>query len=245
MLTGLLFLSTQVIFAQSSAKAEAIFEKSTKLFSLPNISFIVHSDIIGKHSKEKRSFFLAKQSKSQDDYSLLLRFIAPSDIKCTAVLVINSKAKAKRYAYFPALDRVRIIPAKDEGKEVFGIGISYDELSSTKGDFVSAATVKQGAKTFHKLVLIYKNKQTNYYINQKNNLLEKIEIHKNKKLVKKISVLETMNFKGNKIIKKWKVDDLVHQKHIDFSIEKGSVTDKINKNIFFKNKLERCTLKAS
>jgi hypothetical protein len=245
LLLAFVLLSSQVIFAKSSVEAEAIFDKSIKLFSLPNISFIVDSQIISKHSKEKRSFFLAKKSKSQYDYSLLIRFIAPSDIKCTAVLVVNKKAKAKRYAYFPALDRVRIIPTKDENKEVFGIGISYDELSSKKGDFVSTSTVKQGSKTFHKLVLIYKNKQTNYYINQQNNLLEKIEIHKNKKLVKKISILKTMNFKGNQIIQNWKVEDLAHQKHIDFSIQKESVTDKINKNIFFKNRLGRCILKAS
>lgn len=245
LLIALLFLSTQIIFAKSSVDAEAIFEKSIKLFSLPNISFIVDSNIVSKYSKEKRSFFLAKRSESLHDYSLLIRFIAPSDIKCTAVLVVNKKAKAKRYAYFPALDRVRIIPTKDENKEVFGIGISYDELSSKKGDFVSATTVKEGHKTFHKLVLIYKNKQTNYYINQHNNLLEKIEIHKNHKLIKKISILKTMNFKGNKIIKNWKVEDLEHHKHINFSIQKESVTDKINKNIFFKNRLGRCILKAS
>ena len=245
LLVGLLVLSTQVLYAKSSAKAEAIFEKSIKLFSLPNISFIVDSNIISKHHKEKRSFFLAKRSESLHDYSLLIRFIAPSDIKCTAVLVVNKKEKAKQYAYFPALDRVRIIPTKDENKEVFGIGISYDELSSKKGDFVSATTVKQGSKTFHKLVLNYKNKQTNYYINQQNNLLEKIEVHKNSKLVKKVSILKTMNFKGNKMITNWKVEDLKHHKNINFSIQKKSVTDKINKNIFSKNKLERCILKAS
>ena len=233
------------MFAKSSVNADAIFEKSIKLFSLPNISFIVDSTITSKHSKDKRSFFLAKKSKNIHDYSLLIRFIAPSDIKCTAVLVINNESKAKRYAYFPALDRVRIIPTKDENKEVFGIGISYDELSSKKGDFVSSTVVKDGSKTFHKLVLVYKNKQTDYYINQGNNLLEKIEIHKNNKLIKKISILKTMTFKGNQIIQKWKVEDLAHKKHIDFSMRKESVTDKINKNLFFKNKLERCTLKAS
>jgi len=244
-LIAFLLLSSQMLFAKSMANAEAIFAKSIKLFSLPNISFIVDSQITNTHSKEKRSFFLAKKSKSQKEYSLLIRFIAPSDIKCTAVLVINKKTKATRYAYFPAINRVRIIPNKDENKEVFGMGISYDELSNKKGDFVSATTVKQGNKTLHKLVLHYKNKQTNYYINQKNNLLEKIEIHKNKKLIKKISILKTMSFKGNKIIQKWKVEDLKHKKHINFSIRKNSVTDKINKNLFYKNKLERCILKAS
>ncbi len=245
LLAGLLVLSTQVLFAKSSPKAEAIFAKSIKLFSLPNISFIVSSQIVNTHSKEKRSFFLAKRSESLHDYSLLIRFIAPSDIKCTAVLVVNKKSKAKRYAYFPAIDRVRIIPTKDENKEVFGIGISYDELSSKKGDFLSETTVKYAGKTFHKLVLNYKNKRTNYYINKQNNLLEKIEIHKNSKLVKKISILKTMNFKGNKMIQKWKVEDLEHHKNIYFSIQKNSVTDKINKNIFSKNKLGRCILKAS
>ena len=245
LLLVLFFLSTQVLFSKSLANAEAIFEKSIKLFSLPNISFIVDSKISTKHSKEKRSFFLAKQSKNLKNYSLLIRFIAPSDIKCTAVLVINKDDKAKRYAYFPALNRVRIIPARDEDKEVFGIGISYDELSNKKGEFVSATTVKQGNRSFHKLVLHHKNKQKNYYIDQKNNLLKKIEIYKNNKLIKKITIHKTMSFQGNKIIQKWEVEDLAHKKHIDFNIRKNSVTDKINKNLFFKNKLERCILKAS
>lgn len=238
-------LSIQSLFAKNAIDAEAIFAKSIKLFSLPNISFRVDSEIKYQHSEEQRSFFLAKQTTGLNEYSLLIRFISPTDIKCTAVLVKNKQKRVNRYAYFPSLNRVRIIPSKDENKEVFGIGISYEELSHKKGEFISASTLKKDHKLFYKLVLLYKNIRTDYYINQKNNLLENIDVFKNEKLIKKISILNTMDFKGNKIISSWKVDDIEHQKHINFKIDEESVTDQINKSLFFKNRLDRCLLKAS
>ena len=63
--------------------------------------------------------------------------------------------------------------------------------------------------------------------------------------MKKISINKTMDFKGNKIISSWEVEDIEHQKHINFKIDEESVTYQINKSLFFKNRLDRCLLKAS
>ncbi|MBT8348114.1 MAG: outer membrane lipoprotein-sorting protein [Sulfurovum sp.] len=240
-----LVLSAQLLFAKSLLDAEEIFEKSIKLFSLPNISFIIHSKISMKQYTEERSFFLAKQSASLYEYDLLIRFITPKDIRCTAVLIKNNNDKIKRYAYFPALNRVRMIPNTDENKEVFGIGISYNELSKKRGTFTTVEEIKEGNKTLYKLILEYKNTQRHYYIDRDSKLLRKIEIYERTKLTKRVTIQETFTFQGKLIIKRWNVKDMEQDKNIDFIIDQMSVTEKVNPNLFYKNRLERCRLKAS
>lgn len=240
----ILFSGFQTLYG-NTFDARKIFEESIKLFSIPNISFTVHSTIESPYTKEERSFFLAKRSRGKDEFDLLIRFITPAEIKCTAVLVKNKEQSVKRYAYFPALGRVRVIPQRDENKEVLGLGISYNELSKAKGTIKAVEQVRENNQSVYKLLMQYKDIDTYYYIYKRSKLLQKIETFKQGKLIKSVTVKNTMQFEGKTIIQQWSVKDITQDKQVHFQIDEKSITPETSPRLFEQNRLERCLLRSS
>lgn len=237
----LLLLFSQLVFAAPALDGNKIFLNSTKFFSLPTISFVVDAEIEQGSTRETRSFLIAKKSYEIDRYVLLMRFIQPSEIKCSAVLIQHHSNKSvNRSVYFPALGRVRIIPEQDSAKEVLGLGITYDDLGNPKKEFSETESITEKGEHFYKLSNINGNKKSVYYIDKKDNFLKKIAFFENEKLTKRVIVQETLTYNNELLINRWLIDDIKNKKKVQFNIRKDTITDNFKENILQKNKLDRC-----
>ncbi len=87
----------------------------------------------GQVRKRHLKFFSKKRSK--DETMMLMRFVAPADVKGTGFLVIEHKDRDDdRYLYLPALRRVNRITASGRGGNFMGSDFSYYDIGRPKLD---------------------------------------------------------------------------------------------------------------
>jgi len=231
-------LSTQAIAIES---AEQIYKKGVKIFVHKSIGAVIDSTIQYENGdKENRSFFLGKKEHDQDNSSILILFLEPDDIKCTAVLVNKESAEDKRYAYFPALKRVRIIPESDKGKEVFGIGISYEDLGEPQGTFEVPKKIAREGVINYQLTLVDNNKTSKYFIDSNTYKLNQMDVYKNGELEKNIIINEIKPYFGEDLITSWDISYPETNRSIQYAIRADSITQDLSDSLFHKNKLKRC-----
>jgi len=234
-----LITSTSQAFAIESA--EDIYKKGVKIFVHKSIGAIIDSTIHYKNGdQEKRAFFLAKKEQSEDKSSILIRFLEPDDIKCTAVLVNKAGDEDKRYAYFPALKRVRIIPESDKGKEVFGIGISYEDLGVPQGHFEEPKEIDKEGVIHYQLTLVDDNKTSQYLIDSSSYQLKEMNVFKHGTLEKQVIINEIKPYFGDDLITSWDINYPQTNRSIQYSIRPDSITENLKNSLFHKNKLKRC-----
>ncbi|MEA3406357.1 MAG: outer membrane lipoprotein-sorting protein [Pseudomonadota bacterium] len=235
---GLISISGSAIAIES---AEEIYKKGVKIFVHKSIGAIIDSTIHYENGdQEKRAFFLAKKEQNSDKSSILIRFLEPDDIKCTAVLVNKIGDKDKRYAYFPALKRVRIIPESDKGKEVFGIGISYEDLGAPQGQFEEPKEIDREGVIHYQLTLVDSSKTSQYLIDSTSYQLKEMNVLKNGDLEKKVVINEIKPYFGDDLITSWNINYPKTNRSIQYSIRPDSITEKLKDSLFHKNKLKRC-----
>ncbi|HHS99568.1 MAG TPA: outer membrane lipoprotein-sorting protein [Thiomicrospira sp.] len=227
--------------ALAMESAEDIYQKGVKIFVHKSIGAVIDSTIQYENGdQEKRAFFLAKKEQGPEKSSILIRFLEPDDIKCTAVLVNKVGEEDKRYAYFPALKRVRIIPESDKGKEVFGIGISYEDLGAPQGKFEEPKEIDKEGVLHYQLTLVDSNKTSQYLIDSTSYQLKEMNVFKNGDLEKKIVINEIKPYFGDDLITSWDISYPKTNRSIQYSIRPDSVTEKLKNSLFHKNKLKRC-----
>lgn len=225
----------------SMDSAETIYEKSVKIFTHKNIAVVIESTIkYQKGHSENRTFFLAKKKFNDGNESILIRFLEPDDIKCTAVLINREGDEVRRYAYFPALKRVRIIPDSDRSKEVFGIGISYEDLGLPKGQFKSPKTVNIEGVLFYQLTLVSDSKTTQYTIDSNSYQLKNMQVFKNGVLEKSITINEVKDYFGEDLIMSWDIHYPATNRTIYSVIRPESIREELKDSLFHKNKIKRC-----
>ena len=221
--------------------AQTIYDRSVNIFSSDNIYFIVDSDIrYADGETEERAFILAKESSGGDESSILIRFLAPANIKCTTVLVNKTADQTNRFAYFPSLNRTRVIPEKDKQKEVFGIGISYEDLNKPSGLFSPTEEVEKMGKKFYKLTLKEDNKSSIYLVSAEDYLLTELTVFKDEQLEKRVKIHQVETFFGEKMITAWEVFDPKKDRTIQYKIRSESIQQEPKASLFFKNSLSRC-----
>lgn len=231
-------LSTQA-FAMESA--EEIYKKGVKIFVHKSIGAVIDSNIRYENGdQEKRTFFLGKKEHNKDNSSILILFLEPDDIKCTAVLVNKENDVDKRYAYFPALKRVRIIPESDKGKEVFGIGISYEDLGEPQGQFEEPKKLVHNGVVNYQLTLVDNNKTSKYFIDAKTYKLNQMDVYKQGKLEKSIIINDIKPYFGDDLITSWDITYPDTNRSIEYSIRPDSIKQELRDSVFHKNKLKRC-----
>ena len=236
-----IFLGIYFFIGQVHAlDAQSVYANSSQLFSFDNLRFSVDSTIQNKDSKTQRSFIVAKQTQG-DSSSILIRFEKPTDIRCTAILLKKDANNVKNYVYFPALKRVRTIPMRDEEKEVIGLGISYADVNAQVGEFEPLEESSLNNTPIYKLSKNRKNRRSVYYIKKDDLTLTKIEIFLNDKLYKEVSIEKTITFKGKKLIVKWSVYDLKKEQNLSYTINEETISSKMAKSLFYKNRLQRCS----
>lgn len=221
--------------------AQTVYNKSVHFFSQDNLSFIVQSTIENANgSTQQRRFLLAKHNPNAHESAVLIRFAAPDDIKCTAVLIQKQAQDTQRYAYFPALNRTRIIPESDKNKEIFGIGISYEELNKPKGDFEPLAQITRLNKPFYNVTVKSANGYSVYWIEAENFNLDSIEVYQQNTLQKKVTILTTAQVFGEKLITAWNVHEPASERVIHYTIDSASISNEVDSGLFHKNRLSRC-----
>lgn len=237
-------MASSGIFLSAAVYAEGekeLYKRSVKIFTQDKIALTVDSNIqYSDGSSEQRSFYLAKYEPEAGNRSLLIRFLEPDDIKCTAVLLNSNVDETKRYAYFPAIKRVRIIPEAEKGKEVFGIGISYEDLGEPQGDFQPLETVEIDNTPTYKLTLKGDGKTQVYFIDKATEAFKQMNVYKNGNLQKEIIIQEQQPFLGESLITRWTISYPDSDRKIDYQVRKSSVGNEFSDNIFHKNKLKRC-----
>ena len=238
-----LTLSVTAISTQAFAieTAEEIYKKGVKIFVHKSIGAVIDSTIRYENGdEEKRAFFLGKKEHDKDNSSILILFLEPDDIKCTAVLVNKEGDEDKRYAYFPALKRVRVIPESDKGKEVFGIGISYEDLGEPQGTFEEPKEVERQGVVNYQLTLVDNDKTSEYFIDSTTFKLNQMDVYKKGKLDKTIVINEIKPYFGDDLITSWDINYPNSSRSIKYSIRPESIKQELSDSLFHKNKLKRC-----
>ena len=237
------FLAPLFLLASASlyaVTAESVYADSAKLFAFDNLRFTVHSSIENDSSIKERDFIVAKESKNGDS-SLLIRFENPNDIRCTAILVCNDGEETTNYLYFPALNRVRIIPQHEEESEVIGLGISYSELDAKGGEFAPLEEIVIDDMRYFKVTKKRGNTRSVYFINMATSSIEKIEVYASGKLQKEVVVEQISQVNQRDLITRWHVNDLKKNKRLSYWIDEKSISSSLTPALFYKNRLQRCT----
>lgn len=231
-----------VAYAQADT-AQNLYQQSVNIFTYPHMEFVVESHIQhGAAISENRTFKMIAKKTDEENSSLLLRFLQPVDLRCTAILINKKQGEVSRFVYFPSLKRVRVIPESDKQKEVLGMGISFEEMSKPKGEFEPLLNHQINGKPVHKLTLVNQDKKTVFYIDKSNKNLLQIIIFAGSELIKQVDILDSREFFGEKVITHWKIEDKEKQRIITYKVKESSITDKINDEVFNKNRLKRCQL---
>lgn len=234
--------SSGSIYANDEAKD--IYQKGVKIFVHKSIGAVIDSTIVYENGdEEKRAFFLAKKDHDENKNSILIRFLEPDELKCTSVLVNSEGEEAKRYAYFPAIKRVRIIPESEKGKEVFGIGISYEDLGIPEGEFDQPEKLtNEAGVSLYKLTLRDGSKTSEYLINADSYQLTQMNVYKQEVLQKSVKINDIQPYFGDDLITSWDIHYPQTNRTIYYSIRPDSVTEKLKSSLFHKNKLKRCKI---
>lgn len=243
-LTGLFcMLSLSAIGADKKMSAAEIYQKSVNIFTHPSMQYIVDSTVEydGKVS-EARAFKMVTQKQDEDNSAVLLRFIAPADLKCTAILINKEQGDSNRYVYFPSLKRVRVVPESDKQKEIMGMGISFEEMTKPQGQFEPVLTNYVKGKQVYQLTLLDKNKKTVFLIEPDNLQLIQIEVFEKQKLIKRVNVFEVKEVFDEKVITAWQIHDFNKKRIINYQVRDASISNQIKKSEFYKNRLKRCNL---
>ncbi len=80
-----------------------------------------------------RKIKLYSRKRTEDENDMLMRFIAPADVKGTAFLIIEHKnADDERYLYLPALRRVKRIASSGKGGNFMASDFTYYDIGRPK-----------------------------------------------------------------------------------------------------------------
>ncbi|BDY13716.1 outer membrane lipoprotein-sorting protein [Hydrogenimonas cancrithermarum] len=225
----------------SAESPKEILERSVRLFSHKNIRFLVHSTVERENGVQKRSFVVAKKNDARNS-DLLIRFLAPSTLRCTTILTRKSGTMTQTYVYFPSLGRVRIIPKNKENKEAVGLGISYAELHDMSGTFLPIETIETETGELYKIT---KRKRpgciTVYLVEKNSKRLKKIETYENGRLKKEIVIDDIGNIGEEAMVLAWHIVDHDKKRILRFRVDKSTITSDISATLFKKNRLKRCS----
>jgi hypothetical protein len=235
----LIALGISVAYLYAAPSASEIYQKTVKVLSIPEIKFQVSSTITSGNYLEKQMFSLSRMEKDGDS-SLLICFASPSKVKGTAMLLKKNKNESQTLVYFPALDRVRIVPKQNENEEAFGLGLSYSEMQNNKDDLSFLKSITQHGETYYQLLKNSDGKKTIYTISMDDLILKKMEIFDNNQLQKEIFIDEVKEIHGKTIITRWHINDHIKNQTLTYDINEDSIQTVIDTKLFTQTALTHC-----
>lgn len=89
--------------------------------------------LISKQGKVLTREVQVWSKKTEGEEKMLIKFVAPADVKGTAFLTIRKGGKEEMKLYLPALKRVRRIAGSQKQGSFMGSDFSYDDISNLSG----------------------------------------------------------------------------------------------------------------
>lgn len=232
----ILWLLPLVLCAQS---AKEVLEKSVRLFSGGDIRFRVEETIVRPGGEQKRTFVVARRERGGEK-ELLIRFTAPSTLRCTAILTKKRGEKAQTYVYFPSLGRVRIIPPSKENKEAVGLGISYARLHESGGKLLPLKKMRETGHELYRVTRLEKGDKSVYTIDADTLRLLRLDVYEKGRLVKEVVVDEVGEAAGRTLVLAWHIVDQKKRRELRFRVDPASVSTEVKAAWFARNRLRRC-----
>ncbi|MDD2368327.1 MAG: outer membrane lipoprotein-sorting protein [Sulfuricurvum sp.] len=235
----LIALGISVASLYAAPSASEIYQKTVKVLSIPEIKFQVSSTITSGKYLEKQIFSLSRMEKDGES-SLLICFASPSKVKGTAMLLKKNKNDSQTLVYFPALDRVRLVPKQNEKEEAFGLGLSYSEIQNNKEDLSFLKTVTQHGEACYQILKNKDGVKTIYTITVNDLVLKKMDIFENELLQKEVFIDEVKELHGKTIITKWHINDHIKNQTLVYDINEDSIQTVVDSKLFTQTALTHC-----
>jgi len=125
-LLALALLATSVRAADNARQIVDEAQKRTEVKSQRYEGLLQVFDARGKVSDKRWTF---ERLGSHGDSTVVLRFIAPAEVKGVALLVVNHRDRASdQWMWTPAIERDRRIALQDRSTRFFGTDFSFEDL---------------------------------------------------------------------------------------------------------------------
>lgn len=235
----LIALGFSIASLYAAPSASDIYQKTVKVLSIPEIRFQVSSIITSGNYLEKQMFSLSRMEKDGES-SLLICFASPSKVKGTAMLLKKNKSDSQTLVYFPALDRVRIVPKQNEKEEAFGLGLSYSEMQNNKDDLSFLKPITIRGESYYQLLKNSEGTKTIYTISMDDLVLKKMEVYDDNQLQKEVFIDEVKELRGQTIITKWHINDHIKNQTLAYNINEESIQTAVDSKLFNKTALTHC-----
>ncbi|WP_457597722.1 outer membrane lipoprotein-sorting protein [Hydrogenimonas sp.] len=217
-----------------------ILEKSVGLFAGGDIAFDVESRVETGGGVQIRRFRVARLEDGPKE-SLLIRFVSPPTLRCTAILTVKEGEEAKSFVYFPSIGRIRAIPRSKANREAVGLGISYAELQGRGGKLLPPRERPGPDATLYEIERRQRNGARTLYLVRKDGLrLEEIRFYRKGDLIKRVVVERAGEVGGKPIVLQWRVEERRKGEVWHFRVDPASVTHRVDPAAFKKSRLKRC-----
>lgn len=128
--------------------AEQILERVNKNMRSTDESAKVKMSIIEKNGSVKRRELEIKRKAGDEKKSVLVRLMAPGDIRGTGLLSIEESGKKDQWLYLPSSKRSRRILSNNQGGGFLGSELSYEDMGGSAGvDFQSRVLKYENSKS--------------------------------------------------------------------------------------------------
>lgn len=235
----LIVLGLSIASLYAAPSASDIYQKTVKVLSIPEIRFQVSSIITSGNYLEKQMFSLSRMEKDGES-SLLICFASPTKVKGTAMLLKKNKSDSQTLVYFPALDRVRVVPKQNEKEEAFGLGLSYSEMQNNKDDLSFLKPITIRGESYYQLLKNTEGTKTVYTVSMDNLVLKKMEVYDDNQLQKEVFIDEVKELRGKTIITKWHINDHIKNQTLAYHINEDSIQTVIDSKLFTQTALTHC-----
>ena len=130
---SLLFIFTVFCSAQD-LNGEQIMEKALNKSSWKDMVGQVRLILTNsRHEQRIRKIKMFNRKRNKDESDMLMRFVAPADVKGTGFLIIEHKnSDDDRYLYLPALRRVKRIASSGKGGNFMASDFTYYDIGKPK-----------------------------------------------------------------------------------------------------------------
>jgi outer membrane lipoprotein-sorting protein len=130
-ITSMLFILPALYALPQQPDASSIMSKSRDLSLTGSMSADVTLSIKEKSGSERRRDIAMYSKTYQDVEKRFIKFLAPPDIKGTAMLIVDNKdSPDDMWIYLPALKRTRRISTTEKGKSFMSSEFSNADMSS-------------------------------------------------------------------------------------------------------------------
>lgn len=235
-LIALSFCASSLLAAPTATE---IYQKTVKIFSVPQLKFQVLSTMTSGSYAQKQLFSIARRQDG-DIASSLVCFAYPLDIKGTTILIKKDGIQTQSSVYFPAIGRIRLIPKEDENEEAFGLGLSFSELQNNELNLRFLPQKIKDGREYYEIEKRVDNHRTIYEIDKETLILKNMNVYNNTTLEKEVFVDSSKIIEGNMMVTKWHILDHVKDQTLTYIVRDSSVQTKVEKKIFVNSLLTHC-----